>query len=163
MIVLVMGVSGSGKTTIGEALAKELAWLYLDADDYHPKANVDKMRAGVPLDDADRRPWLDAINRMLRALQRDGRSVVLGCSALKEAYRERLSGALRDFHVVYLRGEFDLIEERVKTRTHRYMPASLLRSQFDALEPPRRAIEIDISMPVGESVRLIKESLKAGG
>src|SRR5262245_23746155 len=135
MIVLVMGVSGSGKTTIGEALAVELGWVYLDADDFHPKANVDKMAAGIPLQDADRWPWLDKINEKLRELQE--RSAVLGCSALKDAYRQRLARGIRDFKVVYLKGDFGLIEQRVKGRKHRYMPASLLQSQFDTLEPPR--------------------------
>ena len=160
MVVLVMGVSGSGKTTIGEALAEKLGWRYLDADDFHPQANVEKMKAGIPLEDADRWPWLGAINRALLGFQRDGLSVVLGCSALKEAYRERLSGNLSDFRVVYLRGDFELIEKRVKARTHRYMPASLLKSQFDAMEPPHGAIEIDVSVPVSESIQQIQKQLR---
>jgi gluconokinase len=160
MIVLVMGVSGSGKTTIGEALALALGWRYLDADDFHPKANVEKMKAGVPLNDADRGPWLDAINKALLGFQQEGQSVVLGCSALREAYRKRLSENLRDFRVVHLKGDFELIEKRVKARTHRYMPASLLKSQFDTLEPPDRAIEIDVSMPVAESIRQIRRKLR---
>jgi carbohydrate kinase (thermoresistant glucokinase family) len=160
MIVLVMGVSGSGKTTIGEALAQALGWRYLDADDFHPKANVEKMKAGVPLNDADRWPWLDAINKALLGFQQEGQSVVLGCSALRETYRRRLSHDLRDFRVVHLKGDFELIEKRVKARTHRYMPASLLKSQFDTLEPPDRAIEIDVSMPVAESIRQIRKKLR---
>lgn len=162
MIVLVMGVSGSGKTTIGEALAKELGWRYVEADDFHPKANVAKMKAGIALDDADRWPWLDAINSALVGFQQDGQSVVLGCSALKEAYRRRLANNLRDFRVVYLKGDFELIEKRVKARTHRYMPASLLESQFDTLEPPERAIEVDVSLPIVESIRRIEKALQAG-
>jgi len=162
MIVLVMGVSGSGKTTIGEALARELGWAYLDADDFHPQANVDKMAAGIPLGDADRRPWLDRINEKLLEMERDERSVVVGCSALKQAYRERLRSGLRNFRVVYLKGEFDLIRGRVTSRTHRYMPASLLQSQFDALEPPKGSIEVDVSVPVEESVSAIRRQLLAG-
>ena len=160
MIVLVMGVSGSGKTTIGEALAAELGWVYLDADDFHPKANVEKMAAGIPLQDADRWPWLDKINRKLLQLQKQKRSAVVGCSALKQAYRTRLRRGLRQFKVVYLRGEYKLIEKRVKSRKHRYMPASLLKSQFDTLEPPRRAIVANVSAPIPRSVQKIKKLLK---
>lgn len=159
-VVLVMGVSGSGKTTIGEALASALGWRYVEADDFHPQANVEKMKAGTPLDDADRRPWLDAINKALLGFQKEGQSVVLGCSALKDAYRKRLSSNVHEFRVVYLRGGFDLIEKRVKARTHRYMPASLLKSQFETLEPPRQAIEIDVSAPVAESIQQIQKSLQ---
>jgi gluconokinase len=160
MIVLVMGVSGSGKTTIGEALAKELGWRYLDADDFHPKANVDKMAAGVPLQDTDRWPWLDEINKALLQLQKENRSAVIGCSALKEVYRKRLSKGLRDFRVVFLHGSFDLLQKRVAGRKHRYMPASLLQSQFDTLEPPKSAIEVNVAVPVEDSVsRITKELL----
>jgi carbohydrate kinase (thermoresistant glucokinase family) len=159
MIVLVMGVSGSGKTTIGEALARELGWTYLDADDFHPQANIDKMAAGIALGDADRWPWLDAINKKLLEMEKRGHSVVLGCSALKQAYRERLARGLKEFRVVYLKGEFDLIQQRVAGRKHRYMPASLLQSQFDTLEPPAGAIEVDVAAPIEASVALIRERL----
>jgi carbohydrate kinase (thermoresistant glucokinase family) len=159
MIVLVMGVSGSGKTTIGEALARELGWTYLDADDFHPQANIDKMAAGIALGDADRWPWLDAINKKLLEMEKRGHSVVLGCSALKQAYRERLARSLKEFRVVYLKGEFDLIQQRVAGRKHRYMPASLLQSQFDTLEPPAGAIEVDVAAPIEASVALIRERL----
>jgi carbohydrate kinase (thermoresistant glucokinase family) len=159
MIVLVMGVSGSGKTTIGEALARELGWTYLDADDFHPQANIEKMAAGIALGDADRWPWLDAINKKLLEMEKRGHSVVLGCSALKQAYRERLARGLKEFRVVYLKGEFDLIQQRVAGRKHRYMPASLLQSQFDTLEPPAGAIEVDVAAPIEASVALIRERL----
>ena len=162
MIVLVMGVSGSGKTTIGEALALELGWKYLDADDYHPVANVVKMRAGVPLEDADRWPWLEKINEELVKFQARGKSVVVGCSALKEAYRERLARGLRDFKVVYLRGDFPLIQSRIEARKHRFMPAKLLQSQFDTLEPPKDAIEVDVAGELSESVAAILERLSVG-
>ncbi len=155
-----MGVSGAGKTTIGEALADALGWKYLDADDYHPKSNVDKMAAGTALQDADRWPWLDDINRALLRLEQEGRSAVLGCSALKDAYRRRLSKGLNDFRVVYLHGTFELLEARVAARKHRYMPASLLRSQFDTLEPPAEAISIDVAAPIGDSVAKIRRELR---
>ena len=160
MIVLVMGVSGSGKTTIGQALAQDLAWKYLDADDYHSPESVAKMASGTPLEDADRWPWLDRINRELLKVQKHGGSAVIGCSALKQAYRERLARGLRDFETVYLRGDFQLIHSRIAARKHRFMPAALLQSQFDALEPPVHAIEVDVSAPIEDSVSGIRRQLR---
>jgi gluconokinase len=150
-----MGVSGVGKTTIGQALARELDWRYLDADDYHPAANVAKMAAGTPLQDADRWPWLDTLNAVLAR----EKNAVLGCSALKQAYRERLTAGLKEFRIVYLHGAFELLQRRAEGRTHRYMPASLLRSQFDALEPPRDAIEVDVAQPLEGCVAQILAAL----
>jgi gluconokinase len=145
LVIVLMGVSGSGKTTIGRLLAQRLAWRYLDADDYHPPANVAKMAAGVPLDDGDRWPWLDRLNSLLR----EEDDAVLGCSALKHAYRKRLLSDVKDARIVFLRGSRELIASRIAARKHRYMPASLLDSQFAALEPPQAgehgAIEIDVS------------------
>jgi gluconokinase len=155
VIVIVMGVSGSGKTTIGQALAGELGWRYLDADDYHPAANVAKMAAGTPLQDEDRWPWLDKLHSIL---QRE-KNAVLGCSALKEAYRRRLTAGLKDSRIVYLRGSFELLSARAAERKHRFMPASLLQSQFEALEPPRSAIEIDVAQPVEACVQQILRAL----
>jgi carbohydrate kinase (thermoresistant glucokinase family) len=162
MIVLVMGVSGSGKTTIGEALARELDWTYLDADDYHPQANVAKMAAGVALQDSDRWPWLEKINEELLKIEERGESALVGCSALKEAYRECLARGLRDFEIVYLRGDFTLIQSRIAARKHRFMPATLLQSQFDTLEPPARAVEVDVSAPMESSLSKIKRELRQG-
>jgi gluconokinase len=155
VIVIVMGVSGSGKTTIGEALAASLGWPYLDADDYHPAANVAKMAAGTPLQDADRWPWLDKLNSALRKDEK----AILGCSALKESYRQRLTAGLKDFRIVFLRGTFELLSERAAERKHRFMPASLLKSQFETLEPPRGAIEVDVAQPVEACVQQILRSL----
>ena len=150
-----MGVSGVGKTTIGEALAAELGWRYLDADDYHPKANVAKMAAGTPLQDEDRWPWLDRLNLLLR----EQKDAVLGCSALKEAYRRRVTAGIAEFRIVYLRGSFELLSRRAGERKHRFMPASLLQSQFETLEPPTGAIEIDVAQPVEACVRQILAAL----
>ena len=150
-----MGVSGSGKTTIGQALAHELGWRYLDADDYHPAANVAKMAAGTPLQDGDRWPWLDQLNSALRK----EKNAVLGCSALKESYRKRLTAGLQDFRIAYLHGSLELLGKRAAERKHRFMPASLLRSQFEALEPPRGAIEVDVAQPVADCVRRILVAL----
>jgi gluconokinase len=155
LIIVVMGVSGSGKTTIGEALAGELGWRYLDADDYHPPANVAKMAAGTPLQDADRWPWLDRLNSVLQKKK----DAVVGCSALKESYRKRLTAGLKESRIVYLRGSFELLRKRAEERKHRFMPASLLKSQFDALEPPQGAIEVDVAQPVETCVRQILAAL----
>lgn len=144
MIVVVMGVSGAGKSTIGAALAAELGWRFLDADEFHPPQNVAKMAAGMPLADADRWPWLDLLNGKLRAIEKAGESAVLACSALKTSYRERLAAGIGRCEIVYLRGGIELIRERLARRSHRYMPASLLESQFATLEPPTHAIAVDI-------------------
>jgi len=155
MIVLVMGVAGVGKTTIGEALARAIGARFIDADDYHPPENVAKMKAGVPLGDEDRWPWLDRLNEELKKEQR----AVLACSALKESYRRRLAQGVKDFKVVYLHGSAQLIRERMKTRRHRYMPAALLDSQLATLEPPLDAIAIDVAAPLEDSVAAIVERL----
>ena len=155
MIVLVMGVSGSGKTTIGRPLAERLGWRFIDADDYHPPENVAKMAAGVPLEDADRWPWLERLNELLR----EERNAIIACSALKESYRQRLLAGIKDARVVYLHAEKKLIASRVKARKHRYMPASLLDSQFAALEPPRGAIDIDVAADPEACVERIISSL----
>jgi gluconokinase len=145
VIVIVMGVSGVGKTTIGAPLAKRLGWQFLDADDFHPPANVAKMAAGTPLQDVDRWPWLDRLNDQLRGHERRGQSVVLACSALKEAYRQRLTAGVERFEIVFLHGPLELIRNRLAQRQHRYMPPSLLESQYAALEPPAKATAIDVS------------------
>jgi len=157
MIVLVMGVSGSGKNTVGEPLAQRLGWKFIDGDDYHPPENVKKMAAGIPLQDEDRWLWLDRLNGMLR----QEKNVVLACSALKEAYRRRLLAGIADCAIVHLRGSFELIRSRVERRRHRYMPASLLQSQFETLEPPAKAIDVDVSLDVEVSLKTILERLNA--
>jgi gluconokinase len=155
MIVLVMGVAGVGKTTLGAALARERGWRFIDADDYHPPENVAKMKAGIPLEDADRWPWLAHLNRILK----EEKNAVLACSALKKSYREHLAQGIAHFVVVHLHGSFALIGERVKGRTHRYMPAALLESQFAALEPPADAIAIDVAATPDECVTKIAARL----
>ena len=157
MIVLVMGVSGSGKNTVGEPLAQRLGWKFIDGDDYHPPENVKKMAAGIALQDADRWPWLDRLNAILR----QEKDAVVACSALKEAYRRRLLAGLFPYTIVHLRGSFELIRSRVEARKHRYMPASLLQSQFDTLEPPADAIEVDVSRNVEANISTIVEQIEA--
>jgi gluconokinase len=159
MIVIVMGVSGVGKTAAGERLARELGCAFLDADDFHPPANVEKMRASIALTDADRWPWLAQINARLLALQSAGASAVLACSALKEVYRERLRQRLREVRVVFLHGSFELIQRRLHARQHRYMPATLLASQFATLEPPQDAISIDVDDTLDATIAKIRLAL----
>lgn len=151
-----MGVSGAGKSTIGEALAACLGAPFLDADEFHPPENVAKMAAGVPLTDKDRAPWLERLNRELR--QRP--DAVLACSALKAAYRRVLAEGLRDCRFVHLRGSSELIRTRLAERSHRYMPASLLESQFAALEPPTDAIDVDVASPPADCVERIITALR---
>lgn len=155
LIVIVMGVSGAGKSTVGAALARALDAEFLDADEFHPPGNVAKMAAGTALTDADRRPWLDRLNRELRAREAERRSAVLACSALKAAYRERLLVGIKRPCVVYLRGDIEFIRTRLQARQHKYMPASLLESQFTALEPPQDALEIDTALGVEDAVARI--------
>ena len=155
MIVVLMGVSGVGKTTIGELLAQRLGWRLIEGDEYHPRENVAKMAAGIPLEDADRWPWLDALNRRIR----DERNAIVTCSALKESYRGRLLAEIADARIVYLHAPKALIAARVAERKHKFMPASLLESQFAALEPPANAIAIDVSVDAGRSVDAILQAL----
>lgn len=156
MIVIVMGVSGAGKSTIGAALARELGWRFIDADDHHPPGNVAKMAAGEPLGDDDRRPWLNSLNSILRSET----DAVLACSALKESYRRRLTEGIDAFRIVHLRGDLNLLHTRLGQRRHRYMPASLLESQFEALEPPAKAIAVDVSADVPACVAAILRELR---
>ena len=166
MIVVVMGVSGVGKTTIGIALARRLAWPFLDADDFHPAANVEKMRQGVPLTDDDRRPWLDAIARELGRRAAAGDDVVLACSALHRWHRDALRAGARgaDVRFVYLRTGYDEIDRRLRMRTGHFMPESLLRSQLDTLEPPdaTEALAVDAAAPSDAIVDAIVRGLALG-
>jgi len=144
MIAVLMGVSGSGKTTVGRILARDLGWPFYDADDFHPPANVDKMHRGVPLTDADRAPWLDALHDLIAEAAGARRSIVLACSALKQAYRDRLAAGVDGVRFVYLRGDAALLRLRLARRSGHFMPLELLQSQLDTLEAPADALTVDI-------------------
>ena len=159
MIILVMGVSGSGKTTIGTLLADALHWQFQDADGFHPAANIAKMRHGIPLSDADRLPWLLAMQHAIADWQHTGTDTILACSALKAEYRQRLSQS-SSVKQVYLKGSFDLIQQRLNQRPGHYMKADLLQSQFDTLEEPDDALVINIDQPPEAIVAEIRRSLK---
>jgi len=161
VIVLLMGVSGSGKTTIGLALAKALGWPFFDGDDFHPEANVAKMATGQPLTDDDRWPWIDRIAEEMGKVSARGENGIFACSALKQAHRRRLQRA-GDVRVVYMKGNATTIGARLAARAHRFMPASLLPSQFAALEEPTDALVIDIRDPIAVQVRCIREGLGEG-
>ena len=143
-----MGVSGSGKSTLGLALALELGWDFYDADDFHPAANIAKMAAGIPLNDTDREPWLDSLNQKLVATLGVNRHPILGCSALKEKYRQRLLLNVDVMAILYLRGSYETIRTRLAARAGHFMKETLLQSQFKALEEPSDALILDVSMPV---------------
>ena len=162
--IVVMGVSGSGKSTVGALLARRLGWPFAEADDFHSAANVAKMRAGIPLTDDDRWPWLDAMGAWMRDRRAEGRSCVVTCSALKRAYRDRLRGSERDVLFVHLQGAHELIAQRMASRSHPYMPVSLLKSQFDALEPPdtAEALVLSIDRPPEALVEEIVARVRSG-
>jgi gluconokinase len=144
MIVVIMGVTGAGKTTVGRLLAARLGAAFLDADDFHPAPNVEKMRVGAPLTDEDRWPWLARLNGELRAHEARGASAVLACSALKASYRKVLLDRLADARLVYLRGSRATIAARLADRRGHYMNPALLDSQFAALEEPADAIVAEV-------------------
>jgi|SRR5580692_316724 gluconokinase len=142
MIVIVMGTTASGKTTIGSLLAERLGWEFVDGDDFHPAANVEKMKHGIPLTDADREPWLRALHDKIVQWSAEERDVVLACSALKQSYRDELR-ATRDVRFVYLKGSYELFSQRVLARKGHFAKQDLLASQFAALEEPTDAITVD--------------------
>lgn len=158
--VVLMGVAGCGKTTVGRLLEDRLGWPFLDGDDFHPEANVARMAAGVPLRDEDRWPWLRRLAGEIGRRLDAGRSCLLGCSALKESYRAVLRGERgQRVRFVHLCGSEALIAGRLRDRVHRYMPAGLLRSQFEALEPPLDAVSVDISGTPEEAAAAVVAAL----
>jgi gluconokinase len=146
MVIVLMGVSGSGKTTVGKILAERLGWTFLEGDDFHPPGNVEKMRAGVPLTDADRKPWLADLRERVDAACTRGENAVLACSALKHSYRDYLEKHEPEcVRYVYLHGSEELMRERLAGRKGHYMNPKLLHSQFDALEAPADALRVEVT------------------
>ena len=160
MVVILFGVTGAGKTAVGRLLAADLGWSFYDADDFHSAASVEKMRTGIPLNEADRWPWLDRLRARIEASLSTSENAVLACSALKAAYREHLTVS-NEVKLVHLDGSFDLIAGRLRARRGHYMNPELLQSQFDALEPPHGdALVVDVRKSPAEIVRAIRESLQ---
>lgn len=164
-VLVIMGVSGSGKSTIAELLARKLGWPFRDADEFHPRANVEKMKRGVPLTDDDRWPWLHAIAAFIDETRARGEHAIVTCSALKRAYRRIIIGERRDVRLVYLKGGQALISSRLASRHGHFMPPSLLQSQFDALEEPgadERPITVTIEPGPDEVASRILAELRLG-
>jgi gluconokinase len=160
MVVILMGVAGSGKTTIGKRLAAEIGWPFYDGDDFHPPANVDKMRQGMPLTDDDRASWLAALRRVIDDVLAAKQSAVIACSALKQVYRDQLAGSRPEVQIVYLQGSYDLIRRRLLERRGHFMPVGLLASQFETLEEPQEALTVNIAAEPGVIVAHIRQALK---
>ena len=146
MIVVVMGVSGCGKSTVGQKIAERLGCAFRDGDEFHSDANRAKMHAGIPLGDDDRKPWLESIRAYMDEMTSGGRSLVVACSALKQRYRDVLSGPAGNTEFVYLKGDFELLQSRLSARKDHFFNPNLLRSQFDALEEPVDAIVVSIAL-----------------
>jgi gluconokinase len=160
MVVVLMGVSGSGKSTIGKMLAANLRWRFYDADELHYAANREKMRRGIPLTDADRRPWLARIRRVIEKCVAEGSNAVVACSALKQSYRDVIVVDANLVRVVYLKGDAGLIARRLAGRKGHFMPADLLPSQLATLEEPRAAITVDISATPAQVLKSIRAVLE---
>jgi len=159
MIVIVMGVSGAGKTTVGRALATALGWEFHDGDELHSAASKLKMHRGVALDDADRAPWLSAIRKLILSMLSEGRDGVIACSALKQSYRDEIVVDPNSVKIVYLKGSKEVIAERLRNRGGHFMNPDLLQSQFDTLEEPHDAIVVEITMAPEAIVSAIRAQL----
>ena len=157
--IITMGVSGSGKSAVGRALAQKLGWDFYEGDDFHSAANIAKMASGIPLTDADRAPWLASLHALISTCETKNRPGVLACSALKESYRQTLLAGNPGVRIVYLQGSYELIWSRMSARPGHYMKPSMLQSQFDALEEPENALTMDIDLPVDEIVSRIITAL----
>lgn len=156
MIILVMGVSGSGKTLIGKKLAASLQWEFQDADDFHPASNVQKMRQGIPLNDQDRVPWLKALQQEIARWLTEEKNVVLACSALKASYRRQLCQNHKQVQLVYLQGSFQVLKQRLNQRQNHFMKAQMLQSQLKDLEAPTAGLQINIAQDPAAIVEQIR-------
>jgi gluconokinase len=158
MVIILMGVSGAGKTTVGQLLASQLGWEFADADDYHSATNVEKMRTGIPLTDADRAPWLATLRSLIAGWLTAGKNAVLACSALKRTYREALQVS-PEVKIVYLKGTPSLLHQRLHSRLGHFMTEQMLASQLTALEEPDHAVVVDVGASPAEIVAKIRASL----
>jgi carbohydrate kinase (thermoresistant glucokinase family) len=159
MVLILMGPMGCGKTTIGKMLAEKLGWHFYDGDDFHPQKNVEKMRAGIALTDEDRKIWLEVLHGNIQRWLKEKVNTILTCSALKQAYRDRLGVDQNTVRTAYLKGSYELLRKRVEARQHPYMDKNLLRSQLDALEEPKDGLTVDISATPEIAVRTIMNDL----
>ena len=159
MVVIVMGVSGSGKSTIGAALARALGWDFVDADWFQPRTNIDKMSRGMALSEEDRAPWLETLREQIQRWLTQDRPVVLACSALRASHRRLLMVDPRHIRLVYLKGSVDVLRARLSDRRHHFMPPDLLPSQLNILEEPSEAITVDIIQPPDAIVRQVRAAL----
>lgn len=159
MIVLLMGTTGAGKTTVGKMLAQQLRWTFLDADDFHPSANIEKMKRGIPLTDADRGPWLAAIHEELLRRSAAGENVVLACSALKQKYRDQLAAGA-EMKIVYLRGSYEEMRRHIAARRGHFAGEAILAGQFADLEEPTDGIVVDVSRAPEEIVSELRRELQ---
>ena len=146
MFYIIMGVSGTGKSTIGKLLSDRTGWTFYDADDFHSPANIEKMNRGIPLTDSDRLPWLEELNHLIANALNSNQQGILACSALKSQYRQILRNNHTEVVFIYLRGSYDCVQSRIQQRTGHFMISSLLQSQFDTLEEPQDALIIDVSL-----------------
>ena len=161
VVIIIFGVSGAGKTTVGKLMARDLGWHFMEADDFHPAANIEKMRSGHPLTDEDRWPWLDCLRKQIERSLSAGENAVLACSALKRVYRDRLRVS-DEVKFVFLRGDYALVEKQLRSRHGHFMDANLLQSQFDDLEEPQpdeNILTVELGRPPEEIVEGIKTQL----
>jgi gluconokinase len=163
MVIVIMGVSGSGKSTVGRLLAQRLDWTYFEGDEFHSAGNIDKMSKGIALDDDDRMPWLASIKEVIDKCVKRGSDAVIACSALRREYRRVLTARVSDIHFVYLEGDPDTIRERINSRDRHYMKATMLESQFSSLEKPDDAMVIDIRHSPQDIVLSIETELTGSG
>ena len=159
MLIIITGVSGVGKTTIGKLLSENMDWTFYEGDDYHTNVNLAKMRNGTPLTDDDRWPWLDALRTKLSEIVLHEENAILSCSALKESYRTRLGSGLKDIVFVYLRGDYQLVRNRISERVGHFMSADLLASQYSDLEEPQNAIVVDAALKPMAIINYLKQAL----
>ena len=159
MLIIITGVSGVGKTTIGKLLSENMGWAFYEGDDYHTDVNLAKMRNGTPLTDDDRWPWLDALRTKISEIVLHQENAVLSCSALKESYRIRLGSGLKDIVFVYLQADYQLIRNRISERVGHFMSANLLASQYSDLEEPQNAIVVDAALEPMKILNYLKQAL----